>query len=218
MISRSLTPQLGKIAIFGAGGHAREAAFIAERMGFARDAITFVVEANHLPEATPDGSAIRALESGMCDGWPFVAAVGDPALRERVVGLCAGRGMVASTLCDPSVPLHDSVRLGAGCIIAPGAVITVDVSLGEHVHVNVGASISHDAVVGSFSTISPGARIAGHVTVGRRVFVGIGATIINGKPGARLTVGDDAVIAAGACVVGPVSQGLRVMGVPARAR
>ncbi|APG04724.1 hypothetical protein BJI69_13005 [Luteibacter rhizovicinus DSM 16549] len=186
-------------------------------MGMARRDLAFVVEAAHRREETLNGIAVHTLESGECDGWPFVAAVGDPALRERVVALCEVRGMTAVTLCDPSVQRHDSVRIGDGGIIAPGAVLTVDITLGDHVHVNIGASISHDAVLGSFSIVSPGARIAGHVTLGRRVFVGVGATIINGTPGAPLVVGDDAVIAAGACVVGPVAKGIRVMGVPAKA-
>jgi sugar O-acyltransferase (sialic acid O-acetyltransferase NeuD family) len=216
MASHPSPGRLTRLAIFGTGGHAREAAFIAERVGIARGDIAFVVEAAYYREDTMSGIAVHTLESGTCDGWPFVAAVGNPALRERVAAMCADRGMIANTLCDPSVPLHDSVFVGKGCIIASGAVLTVDISLGDHVHINVGASISHDAIVGDFGIVSPGARIAGHVTLGRRVFVGIGATIVNGTPAARLVVGDDVVIAAGACVVGPVAKGLRVMGVPAK--
>jgi sugar O-acyltransferase (sialic acid O-acetyltransferase NeuD family) len=218
MASHSSVGTPERLAIFGAGGHAREAALIAERMGTSRANIAFVVEAAYHRCNTLSGIAVHTLESGACDGWPFVAAVGDPLLRERVAAMCIERGMIAGTLHDPSVFVHESVRIGQGCIIASGAILTVDISLGEHVHVNVGASISHDTVVGEFSTVSPGVRIAGHVALGRRVFMGIGATIVNGTPGARLVIGDDAVIAAGACVVGPVAKGLRVMGVPAKAR
>jgi sugar O-acyltransferase (sialic acid O-acetyltransferase NeuD family) len=185
-------------------------------MGVARADIAFVVEAAYRHGATISGIAVHTLESGTCDGWPFVAAVGDPVLRERAATICTGRGMVAVKLCDPTVQLHESVHVGNGCIIAPGAVLTVDISLGDHVHVNVGASISHDVILGEFGILSPGARIAGYVTLGRRVFVGIGATIVNGTPAGRLVVGDDALIAAGACVTGSVAKGLRVMGVPAK--
>lgn len=182
----------------------------------ARGNIAFVVEAAFHQHDNVGGIAVHTLESGICDGWPFVAAVGDPALRERVAAMCSDRGMTADTLCDPSVYLHESVRVGRGCIIASGAILTVDISLGDHVHINVGASISHDAILGAFTTVSPGARIAGHVTLGHRVFVGIGATIVNGTPASSLIVGDDVFIAAAACVVDPVAKGLRVMGVPAK--
>lgn len=217
MASHPSPTRPGKLAIFGTGGHAREAALIAERMGMARINIAFVVEAAYHRHDTVGGIAVHTIESGICDGWPFVAAVGDPGLRERVATMCGERGMTADILCDPSVPLHESVRIGRGCIIASGAILTVDISLGDHVHINVGASVSHDAILGAFTTVSPGARIAGHVTLGDRVFVGIGATIVNGTPASPLIVGDDVFIAAAACVVGPVTKGLRVMGVPAKA-
>lgn len=209
---------LARLAIIGAGGHAREAAMIAERMGVPRTDMVFAVEAAYLRERELGGIPVHALESGRVDGWSFVVAVGNPALRERIAALCAERGMAPATLCDPSVRVHESVRLGRGCIVAPGAVLTVDISLGDHVHLNVGSTISHDAIVDAYTTVSPGAHIAGHVSLGRRVFVGVGATVINGTPAARLVVGDDAFIAAGACVTGPVERGQRVMGVPARVR
>lgn len=208
----------GKLAIFGAGGHAREVAFIAERCGIAPDAMAFVVEEAYLRETTINGIAVHAIESGHCDGWAFVAAVGDPTLKERAVRLCVSRDMSAATLCDPSVGLHRTAILGEGCILFPGAVLTVNVSLGRHVHVNVNATLSHDCRVGDYSILSPGAHVAGHVHIGSRVFVGIGASVVNGLHDAPLTIGDDAFIAAGACVADPVAGGVRVMGVPAKAR
>ena len=208
----------GKLAIFGAGGHAREVAFIAERCGFAPDEMAFVVERAYLGETSIHGIDVHAIESGHCDGWPFVAAVGDPALRERAARLCVSRGMSAATLCDPSVPLHRSVVLGEGCVLFPGAVLTDNVVLGRHVHVNVNASLSHDCRVGDYSILSPRASVAGHVHIGQNVFVGIGACIANGRQGAPLTIGDGAFVAAGACVIGSVADGARVMGVPARVR
>lgn len=212
-----MTPY-GKLAIFGAGGHAREVAFIAERCGVAPGAMAFMVEEAYLRETIINDIEVHAIESGHCDGWPFVAAVGDPALKQRAARLCVSRGMSAATLCDPSVSLHRTVVLGEGCILFPGAVLTVNVSLGRHVHVSVNSSLSHDCRVGDYSIFSPGAHVAGHVHIGSRVFVGIGATIVNGLHDAPLAIGDDAFIAAGACVVDPVADGARVMGVPAKAR
>lgn len=210
-----MTPY-GKLAIFGAGGHAREVAFIAERCGIAPEAMAFVVEQAYLKETTINGIEVHAIESGHCDDWPFVAAVGDPILKERAVRLCASRGMSAVTLCDPGIHLHRTVVLGEGCILFPGALLTVNVLLGRHVHVNVNATLSHDCCVGDYSIFSPGSHVAGHVRVGSHVFVGIGASIVNGHRHTPLTIGDGAFVAAGACVTGPVADGVRVMGVPAR--
>ena len=46
--------------------------------------------------------------------------------------------------------------------------------------VNIGATVSHDCVLGDHVTISPGANMAGRVTVGDGRFVGIGATLSDG--------------------------------------
>jgi sugar O-acyltransferase (sialic acid O-acetyltransferase NeuD family) len=206
-----------RLAILGAGGHARETALVAERSGFAKEHIAFVVEDRYARNSPINGICVHTFESGACDGWPFVAAVGDPALRERLVAVGTARGMKARTLCDATVRIDDTVHVGAGCLLAAGAIVTVNLRLGLHVHLNVGCSISHDCDIGDYCTVSPGARIAGHVHLGRRVFVGIGATIVNGSPDSPLVIGDDVFVAAGACVIGHVPAGSRVAGVPAKA-
>ncbi len=53
--------------------------------------------------------------------------------------------------------------------------------------------------------------MSGDVTVGNRVFIGVGAVVVPG-----CVIGDDAVIAAGAVVVGDVPAGVTAKGVPAR--
>jgi acetyltransferase-like isoleucine patch superfamily enzyme len=71
--------------------------------------------------------------------------------------------------------------------------------------------ITHDCVVGPFSTISGGACLTGGTKVGERVFVGSNATIIPGR-----TIGDDAFISAGSVVIRNVKPGTKVFGNPAR--
>jgi sugar O-acyltransferase (sialic acid O-acetyltransferase NeuD family) len=207
-----------RLAIFGTGGHAREVAWIAESVGYARTDLLFVVDSAFRTTDVVNGIRVEDLASPSIEGLPCVVAVGDPVARRAIRERCAARGMTAASLLAPAVALHDSVQLGEGVVLAPGAVVTVNVTLGDDVHVNVGASVSHDVIVGRFSTISPGARIAGHVQLGESVFIGAGATIINGTPAAPLVVGDGATIAAGACVIAAVAPGATVMGVPARQR
>jgi acetyltransferase-like isoleucine patch superfamily enzyme len=76
---------------------------------------------------------------------------------------------------------------------------------------NVGAILSHDVVVGDFSTISPGCSVGGRVSIGQGVFLGIGSTIRD-----RISIGDGAFIAAGTVVVENVEDRQMVMGVPGR--
>jgi sugar O-acyltransferase (sialic acid O-acetyltransferase NeuD family) len=211
-------PTPRRLAVFGTGGHGRETAWLAEQAGVAREAIVFVVNEAHFDASTINGLPVHTLESGTCDGWPCVIAIGDPAARMRVASLCVARGMSPVTLIHPGVAVHETTRIGVGAVIAAGALLTVNTSIGDHVHVNIGASISHDVEIGDGSTLSPGSRIAGHVSIGERVFIGVGATIVNGSPSRPIILGDGAFVAAGACVVADVASNTRVMGVPARPR
>ncbi len=107
------------------------------------------------------------------------------------------------------------MEIAAGSVICAGSILTTNVAIGEHVHVNVGCTISHDVFIGDFSTLSPGVHVSGHVHIGRDVFIGTGANIINGSANGPIVIGDGAVIAAGACVTKSVEPGALMAGVPA---
>ena len=49
---------------------------------------------------------------------------------------------------------------------AYSAVLTSDVEIGDHAHVNVACSVSHDCAVGAFASLAPGVRLAGGGRVG----------------------------------------------------
>jgi sugar O-acyltransferase (sialic acid O-acetyltransferase NeuD family) len=147
----------------------------------------------------------------------MMVAVGDPCSRRDIVARLTKAGHSFPPLVSPRAILSGSVKLAEGVIMFPGAIVSVNVALGAHVHVNVNCSLSHDVEVGPFSSLSPGATVCGHVRIGRNVFVGAKACIVNGAEGRRLAIGDGAVVAAGACVTGSVPAQARVGGVPARA-
>lgn len=88
-------------------------------------------------------------------------------------------------VADTAVVSGD-VRIGAGCRIAHGAVITAEggpVDLGEHVIVMENAVLRatrrHPLTIGDHSLIGPLASITG-ATVDREVFIATGARIFNG--------------------------------------
>jgi sugar O-acyltransferase (sialic acid O-acetyltransferase NeuD family) len=136
----------------------------------------------------------------------FAIGVADPAGRRAIVdGAAAGRQ--AETLCHPTAIVARLATIGPGAFLSAHAVIDTNVQLGADVHVNYGASVGHDSVVGDQVTICPGARISGAVTVGDGVFVGTNAAVVQG-----LTVGAGAVIGAGAVVRRDVPPGATVTG------
>ena len=94
------------------------------------------------------------------------------------------------TILDAS----DSLVIGEDCMIGPGCYLT------DH---------DHGVVPGETPGDQP--LISSPTRVGNRVWLGAHVVILKG-----VTIGDDAVVAAGAVVTKNVAAGARVAGVPAR--
>ncbi|MEL6368995.1 MAG: hypothetical protein AAFQ16_13645, partial [Pseudomonadota bacterium] len=145
----------------------------------------------------------------------LIIAVGSPNARQSIAARAAEVGCSFPLVNAMTTPLATTSSVGLGCVIFPSAQITTNVHLSDHVHLNMGVTVSHDCHIGRFSTLCPGVTICGNVIVGERVFVGAGTTIINGTPQEPLRIGDDVFIAAHACVTRSIAAGSRVAGVPA---
>jgi sugar O-acyltransferase (sialic acid O-acetyltransferase NeuD family) len=115
------------------------------------------------------------------------------------------------TLKHPRCWVGDAVSLGAGTIVAAGALVTTDISIGRHVQLHVGCTIGHDTIIGDFVTVAPGARVSGRVDIGEGVFVGAGAVILP-----NLKIGGWTTIGAGAVVTKDAPANVTIAGVPAR--
>lgn len=211
-----LIPPDRRLAIFGAGGHGREIAWLAREIWGDDVALTFLVD---IPSPAPlvDDIPVRPVTAYAEDhaGGAYIVAIGDPLAREKCVHTCESAGLRPWTLIHPRVECSSRVNVGAGSVVCAGSVLTTNIKLGRHVHINVGCTVSHDAVIGDYATLSPGVHVPGHVHLGRRVFIGTGANLINGSSVQPLVIADDAVVAAGACVTKAVAAGSMVAGVPA---
>lgn len=140
-----------------------------------------------------------------------VIGVGTPVTRRAVALQLSKIGIVPHAVIHPLAHVGERVQVGAGTVIAPGAILTVDIRVGFAVYVNFGAVVGHDAVIGDFCVIAPNAAIAGHVTLEPGVDFGIGASSLQ-----SVIVGEGATVGAGACVTSDVPPRTVAVGVPAR--
>ncbi|MCC5807649.1 MAG: acetyltransferase [Opitutales bacterium] len=141
----------------------------------------------------------------------FVCALGRPEVKRRIIGTMRGRGAAFVTFVHPSAVVGERVRIGEGSVLCPGVILTCDITVGDFVLFNCGASAGHDTVVGAYTSVSGHVDLTSRTRLGADVFVGSHAVII---PGVEVEQG--AVIGAGAIVVSPVKPGLTVFGNPAR--
>lgn len=207
---------IDQLFIFGAGGMGREVAWLAGEALGESVKLTFLVD-NPVYLSTPlNGIDVRLVnEVESAPDSAFVVALGNGALRERAAAACEAQGLRAATLVHPRVERSEYVTFGPGTIVCAGSTLTTGVQVGAHVQINLHCTICHDTLLKDFVTLSPGVHVSGNVTIERGAFIGTGANIINGAAGDPLTIGEGAVVAAGACVTRSVEPGALVAGVPA---
>ncbi|HSK19846.1 MAG TPA: acetyltransferase [Longimicrobiales bacterium] len=216
-----MSTQIEDLVIWGHGGFGREVAWLAETITSPRSVVTCFINddeaahgalVNEIPVTSLDAAASLSSSRAM------VVAVGSPAVRERLVMRAADAGWHFPALLHPRIETSRWVSIGDGVIICAGCILTTNIRLGDHVHINLDCTIGHDVVLEDYVTLAPGVHVSGRVHIQRRAYVGTGATIINGSAEQPLVIGADAVVGAGACVTRSVPEGATVVGVPARSR
>ena len=202
-----------RLVIVGAGGFGREVhSWVKSSPKFiARESIGSVVFIDDVADpATVPAPIIGGIEAYIpAEDDVLICAIGSPEYRRSVVERLSSRGAKFVEFIHDSVVFGEKVRTQPGLVLCPNVVITTDVDLGEHVHINTGSTIGHDVVIGDFVTLSSACNLAGRVTIEDDAFLGTAVTIIPGK-----TVGRGALVGAGSVVLKNVAPGITSFGNP----
>ncbi|CAD5202331.1 acetyltransferase [Pseudomonas sp. FEN] len=202
-----------RLAILGAGGHGKVVADTAQCCGW--DQVDFYddawpgVERNGCWSVVGDLATIYAR---LQDYQGVTVAIGNNTIRHFKLTALIGAGAPVVSLIHPAAVISQYSSVGLGSVVFAGAVVNVDTKIGIGAILNTGCSVDHDCILGDAVHVSPGARLAGAVSVGDRSWIGIGACVRQ-----LIKIGADAIVGGGASVVNDVSDGMLVVGVPARA-
>lgn len=144
----------------------------------------------------------------------FLAAVGDPKLKEKMVKKAIEVGLLpAPTLVHPKAVIQNGDNtIGVGGIICPGVVVTTNVSIGDYVIINYNSTVGHDAEIGDYVTVNPGSNLSGNVFIDRLTSIGAGSVIRE-----KTKIASGVITGAQSCVVKNIDRNnIVVTGVPAK--
>ena len=200
-----------KLALLGAGGHARVIADMALISGWS--SVSFFDDA--WPEKGQTGEwdvtgNLSMLIENISNFDGVVIAIGNCEMRCQMQEKLIKAGASIVTIIHPSASVSPRAKLGTGSVVMANAVINAFASLGDGCVVNSGAIVEHDCNLDDFVHIAPGATLSGTVTVGNGSWIGVGATVRQGE-----TIGKNVMVGAGSVVVKSIADGATVAGCPA---
>lgn len=206
------------LIIFGASGFGREVAWAVERINKVEptwNLLGFMDDNNDIQKSEINGYRVlgKTADVGKYPGAYFVCAVGASKVREKIVDNMkkVNADIKFGTVIDPSVEMSDLVSIGEGTIICAHTIITVNISIGNHVIINLDCTVGHDAIIQDFVTMYPSVNVSGITNIGHAVELGTGMQIIQGK-----SVGAYSIIGAGSVIVKDIPAKCTAVGVPAR--
>lgn len=111
--------------------------------------------------------------------YEVVVAVADPNQRLRIVESLPNE-TVFTKIIHPTAIISDWVEIGEGSIITAGVILTHNIKIGKHAHLNLNTTIGHDCVIGDYFTTTPACNISGNCDFGNNVYLGTNSSVRQG--------------------------------------
>jgi sugar O-acyltransferase (sialic acid O-acetyltransferase NeuD family) len=202
-----------KIAIYGFGGFGREVKNLIEDIN-EYEFIGFFDDNSTIENADAKYKILGGIKE--LNNWPeeisVAVAIGDPTTKKGIVEKIINTNVNFPNLIHPSVIGNpNNYTIGKGCIICANNIITVDISIGDFLILNLSCTVGHDTVIKDFCSVMPGVNISGEVELGNCSYIGTGAKIIN-----LVEIGENTIVGAGAVVSKSLPANCTAVGIPAK--
>jgi sugar O-acyltransferase (sialic acid O-acetyltransferase NeuD family) len=208
-----------KVVILGAGNFGRETLDVFNAvnkikptfdvLGFLDDNIE---KHGNMLNGKPILGGIDWLENQNRVNIQAICGVGEPHIRYKIIKKAEKIGVKFCNIIHPNAVMTDLVDLGVGIVITAGCILTCNITIKNHVHLNLDTTIGHDSILEDFVTTAPGVHISGQVNIGEGTYFGTGAVTVD-----KLDIGEWSIIGAGAVVAKPIPGNVTAVGVPAKA-
>jgi sugar O-acyltransferase (sialic acid O-acetyltransferase NeuD family) len=171
-----------RVAIVGAGGYGRLALDVllagglGDRvLGFYDDAQAAISDRVRGYPVLGDVEMLKSMLS--VEPVHVIVAITDNTARLRIANSLRGLGGQFFTAAHPLAYLSGVAKVEGGCVVAAGAAVHPDSSVGSHCFLGPGSVVDRDAEVGAGSWICAGAVVGSGASVGARVFLGPNSSV-----------------------------------------
>jgi len=207
------------IVIVGAGGFAREVAWLIEYINSINaiwNMLGFVEKDKDLVGKKIGKYKVFMGEDDLIfhnQNLYCVIAIGNPEILLRVTRrLSMNNNLIFPNIIHPSVDWDaDRIHIGKGNIICAGNILTTGITLGDFNILNLASTIGHDAVIGNCNVINPGVNLSGSIMIADGCLIGTGSVILE-----NIHIGSGAKVGGGAVVTKDINENTIVVGVPAK--
>lgn len=141
----------------------------------------------------------------------FIVALGDVRLKKIYTEKIILKKGQFTTLIHPTAIIGPNTKVGEGVIVGEYAVISCDITIGNHVIIHCFSDLGHDCIVGNYCSLGPYSFLGGYshledlVTLHPRVSI---------MPRKKVKLG--AIVGSGSVVMRNVPPNVTVHGNPAR--
>lgn len=132
--------------------------------------------------------------------YKVVIAIGDPNVRKRIVESLPNNTYY-TTLIHPSAIIMDECEIGEGSIITAGCILTCNIKIGKHSHLNLYTTVGHDCKIGDYFTTAPATNISGNCEIGDKVYFGTNVSIKQ-----DIQICNDTIIGMGGVVIKSITE------------
>lgn len=104
--------------------------------------------------------------------YEVVIAIGNPSLRQNMIEKLPPNTKFFTHIHHSVILLDNNILIGEGSVICAGCILTTNIKLGKHTHLNLNTTIGHDCSIGDFFTTAPGVSVSGNNNINDRVYIG----------------------------------------------
>lgn len=192
-----------KRALIGAGGFAREVKAHMNNLNmpcFVDDKYWYPNKENILPLSDFDPEKYEVL-----------VAIGDPRDRFHIVQKLPDNTKFFTYIHPSALLLGEDIEIGEGSIICAGCILTTNIKIGKHGHLNLQTTIGHDTKIGDYFTTAPGVKVSGNCVIYDCVYIGTNASVKQ-----NIQIHSLATIGMNAAVVKHINDNGVYVGIPAK--